>query len=226
MKKILQSIGNVLLVVVLVVVLLVSALLLISSFSPAGASIFGFHPMVVMSESMEDTILVGDMILVQETDTADLKVEDVISFFGNIDGEGQREIITHRIVEIVPQADGTVVYHTKGDNNDLVDQDPMNIFYQDPIKPEDVIGTWTGLRIPDYKNMILYFLVIPVAIVFVWQLIVVITLAMKAHREKQADMVQAEKDRVIAEYLAAQKAKEEAEKAALESSDNTPPTDE
>ncbi|MBQ3069607.1 MAG: signal peptidase I [Clostridia bacterium] len=211
MKNIISKIGNVLLVVVLVLVLLISAVMLISSFSPTGANIFGFHPMVVMSESMEDTILVGDMIIVQEVDTATVQVEDVITFFGNIDGEGEREIITHRVVEIVPQADGSVVYHTKGDNNDLVDQDPMNIFYQEPIKPADVIGTWTGIRIPNYKDMILYFVVIPVAIIFVWQLIVVIRMAMKVHQEKQLDMVQAEKDRVIAEYLAEQKAKEEAE---------------
>lgn len=230
MKKILKRIGDVLLVLVLIVVLFITGSLLISSFTPAGASVFGYHPMQVMSESMEDTIMTGDWILVQETDTSTLKAGDVISFFGEIDDQPGDDIITHRIAEVVPQPDGTVVYHTKGDNNDLVDQDPNNIFYQDPITPDKVIGVWTGFRAAgtDVQNFILYFMIIPVAVIFLWQLVVVIRMSLKLHREKQVEMVKAEKDRVIEEYLAAQKAKEEAEATAAEeaSSKNKTESDE
>ena len=219
LKKILKRIGDVLLVLVLIVVLFITGSLLISSFTPAGASVFGYHPMQVMSESMEDTIMTGDWILVQETDTAILKVGDVISFFGEIDDQPGDDIITHRIAEVIYDEDGTVAhYHTKGDNNDLVDQDPNNIFYQDPITPDKVIGVWTGFRAAgtDVQNFILYFMIIPVAVIFLWQLVVVIRMSLKLHREKQVEMVKAEKERVIEEYLAAQKAKDEAEATAAE----------
>ncbi len=218
MKKVLKHIGNGLLVLVLIVVLVITGSLLISSFTPAGASVFGYHPMRVMSDSMEDTIMVGDWILVQERDTANLQVGEVISFLGQIDGKGEPEIFTHRIAEVIPQPDGTVVYHTKGDNYELIDQHEFNIFRQDPVTPDKIVGVWTEFRVSgtDFQNIILYFMIIPVGVIFIWQLVVVIRIALKMHREKQVEMVKAEKDRVIEEYLAAQKAKEEAEAAAAE----------
>ena len=153
----------------------------------------------------------GDMIIVRETDPSTLQVGDVISFLVPIDDDDEMEIITHRIVEYKTMEDGTRQYNTKGDYNDYVDQDPQNSLYIDPIEQKDIIGVWTGIRIPDAMNMMIYFIIIPAAALFIWQLIVVIRLAFKLHREKQVDMVQAEKDRVIAEYLAEQKAKEEAD---------------
>ena len=93
---------------------------------------FGFKSFVIISESMEPTIMTGDAIVVKEVRQEDLKVKDIISFQ---DGDS---INTHRIVEIIDD-NGKVKYKTKGDNNkkedrELVTYDKIEGVYQFRIK--------------------------------------------------------------------------------------------
>ena len=112
--------------------------------------------------------------------------------------------------------DGTYVYQTKGDNNSMRDQDPMNEYRQPDIYPEDVIGVYQT-HIAGFGNVlnfiksptgILLCLVIPIALIFLWQLVKVIKMAMALHRESQAQktaqMSEEEKQKVIEEYLRSQ----------------------
>ena len=55
---------------------------------------FGFKSFVIISESMEPTIMTGDAILAKEVKQEELKVKDIISFQ---DGDS---INTYRIVQI------------------------------------------------------------------------------------------------------------------------------
>lgn len=75
----------------------------------------GFKSFVIISESMEPTIMVGDAILVKEVDQEKLKVNDIISF------QDKDFINTHRIVEIIND-NGVKKYKTKGDNNEKEDK--------------------------------------------------------------------------------------------------------
>ena len=93
---------------------------------------FGFKSFVIISESMEPTIMTGDAILVKEVKKEELKVKDIISFQ---DGDS---INTHRIVEIL-EDNGIIKYKTKGDNNkkedkELVTYDKIEGVYQFRIK--------------------------------------------------------------------------------------------
>jgi len=211
LKKVFSRIGTVLLVILLVIVALISMSLILTSGDKGGPNIFGFHPMVVLSDSMEPTIMTNDLVLVQETDAATLKKGDIISFWGSVDGN--EAIITHRIHEVINK-NGALIFHTIGDNNGgNVDQTPGMYGEQAPVTPDKIVGKYTGFRVGNYKDMILYCLVIPIAIIFVWQLVHVIILLVKANGEKQVEKVQAEKDKVIEEYLREQQAKAEAEAA-------------
>lgn len=75
----------------------------------------GFKSFVIISESMEPTIMVGDAILVKEVKQEKLKVNDIISF------QDKNFINTHRIVEIIDD-NGIKKYKTKGDNNEKEDK--------------------------------------------------------------------------------------------------------
>lgn len=82
-------------------------------------SVFGWKPFIVLSGSMEDTIMPGDLIFTKEIDALELKEGDVISFRTN-----KYTVITHRIINIVDE-EGERIYYTKGDNNNSVDSEPV-----------------------------------------------------------------------------------------------------
>ncbi len=79
------------------------------------ATINGYGVLEVISGSMEPTIHIGDMILV-DTKADDYKPDDIITFY---DVEGV--FVTHRIVSIY---DGMMI--TKGDNNNTEDA-PLSV---------------------------------------------------------------------------------------------------
>ena len=75
-------------------------------------TIFGTGMFLVVSPSMEDTIMTGDLIFV-DTSASEFEVGDIITFYQPGDSS---VIITHRIIEI-KEVDGELLYTTRGDNN-------------------------------------------------------------------------------------------------------------
>ncbi len=81
-----------------------------------GVRFFGIQLFAVLSGSMEPEYPVGSLIYVSEADPAELAEQDVITY--RLSGE---TISTHRIIEVIPEEDGTFSYRTKGDANDIAD---------------------------------------------------------------------------------------------------------
>ena len=78
-------------------------------------SFLGIKSFVIVSESMEPTIMTNDVIFITQSEKEDLEVGDIISFHvGDY-------INTHRIVKI-EERNGQDVYITKGDNNKTEDK--------------------------------------------------------------------------------------------------------
>ena len=73
-------------------------------------SFLGMKSLVIISESMEPTIMPNDAIFVKNVSKDELKVGDIISF------QDDGFVNTHRIVEIIDE-NGNTEYRTKGDNN-------------------------------------------------------------------------------------------------------------
>lgn len=69
----------------------------------------------IVSQSMEPTINVNDLIIIKNCEQEELKIGDIITFQKN-DGT----IVTHRILKM---SEG--IYTTKGDNNEEEDSDPV-----------------------------------------------------------------------------------------------------
>lgn len=78
-------------------------------------SFLGLKSFVIVSESMEPTIMTEDAIFITNTSKEDLEVGDIISF------RTGDYINTHRIVRI-EERNGEEVYITKGDNNQKEDR--------------------------------------------------------------------------------------------------------
>ena len=76
---------------------------------------FGYKNFIIVSGSMEKTIMTGDAIFVKEVPQEEIEVNDIISFQ---DGD---EITTHRIIAKTEE-NGVIKYTTKGDNNNVEDR--------------------------------------------------------------------------------------------------------
>lgn len=78
-------------------------------------SFLGIKTYVVISGSMIPEFEIGDIAIVKETRSDQLKKDDIISF-----REGQN-IITHRIMQVSEES-GQKYFKTKGDNNNYEDE--------------------------------------------------------------------------------------------------------
>lgn len=93
----------------------------ISAQSNYGVQRFGdYQVLVVITDSMEPSIKVGEGVFVKRTPLNEIKASttieakdgDILTFFRPTDGV----IVTHRVVEVLPQSDGSFDFETLGDN--------------------------------------------------------------------------------------------------------------
>lgn len=97
----------------------------------AAPIIAGFHPVVVLSGSMEPTFPVGSIVYYHACKFDELKAGDVVTF------KAENSLVTHRIV-VVNGISRTV--NTKGDNNPS--EDPV------PVEEDEIAGKTTDFAIP------------------------------------------------------------------------------
>ena len=207
MKKVLKIIVDVLAWVVLILAFLVTLMVFASERNDGIASIFGFSPMSVQSDSMKPTFAKGDLIIIKKVDDLyNLKENDVITYYTIVDG--YRIVNTHRIVKIEDN-DGNKAFVTRGDNNPVDDEVPAYA--------SDIVGKWTGTRIKgigkffDFlktKKGFFIFVLIPIAIFFIFELYKFIATLMEAKKGMSEEDEEEIKRKAVEEYLAAQKAKE------------------
>lgn len=91
------------------------------------ASLMGYGLFTVRTGSMVPTLPIGSYIVVRKPDDPAALPEGTVITFYNERGD----IITHRIVEVVPE--GGVRYRTKGDN-------PQNSPDPELVSPDQILG--------------------------------------------------------------------------------------
>lgn len=108
-------------------------------------SVMGVTPMVVLSGSMsgeaEGHIEVGDLVFVGKAEAEELEVGDIIAYMSG------GSAVTHRIVAIDTAEDGSLLFTTKGDANEVEDTEP--------VTEEQLIGIYRG-RIPKVGDFALF----------------------------------------------------------------------
>ncbi len=111
-------------------------------------SVGGKYLINILTDSMSPTFSSGDIIIGERlTDEQKLYLEvgDVITFYADLDGDGLKELNTHRIVEVNenPNTEAASSYITKGDN-----EETNIVVDDDPVLWQNVICKWTGKKIP------------------------------------------------------------------------------
>ena len=225
MKDVLKKIGSVFVDVLIILVFIVSTLVVVASITAnrtgGQPSVMGYVFSSVQTNSMQGTIDKGDFVVGKLIDdNTEIKEGDIISFYDYF--QGRQIVITHRVVEILdPETDPG--YITQGDNEKMSD---------DIVKSRDDIQSVYKFRIPLLGKFIDFLktpfgfivtLVIPLLSFICWQaykLIILFFKSKQAELEEQAEQLkntqntkselsEEEKNAIIAEYLAKQKAQEE-----------------
>ena len=189
MQKIKKAI-SIIAILILLPILLMSIVILVDSYTHPDEvpSFFGWKPFIVLSGSMETQISAGDIVVVKEIDTNELKKGDIIAFKdGNI-------VITHRIDEVT-EIDGKTQYITKGDNNNTQD-----IGY---VLPEQVEGVFK-FKIARLGNIAM-FIQTPLGMIVCLSIPIIIIILQTTDSKK-------EKEELIAKLNKQSKMEEEIEK--------------
>lgn len=181
-KKILCSIVNFISVVIIAAAVVILIMVL---FTKPGKppSIGGFTLLRITTGSMAPTYDVDTMILVKETDPAQIQEGDVISFYSSdpaLDGA----VNTHRVVSIEKETDH-YVYTTKGDGNNVVDAYNVDSQY--------LIGkvTWSSVILGKISRLVsnpLIFIpviLVPLAVILITNFVSTVSLAKKIAREEE-----------------------------------------
>ena len=179
--------------VVMWIIILVAALFAFTTLATKDdgsvASLAGFTPLTVQSESMSPTFEEGDLIVIQQCDPAQLQVGDIITFHAIIDN--QYALNTHRI-EAIDEVNGVRSFTTKGDNNDIADQHV--------IADGDIVGKYAFTipfmgKVMDFLSSSVGFLVVivlPMLLFFIYQVYHLVIVGMNLKR------AMAEEDRLKA----------------------------
>ncbi len=119
MKKALKKTSSLLFQVFVAAVIVLVMITAYQKFTNKGepTSFFGYQPLTVLSNSMNPVFKTGDMLFVKKTDPATIQQGDIITF-----KESGGNLITHRVVEVLNDS-GVISFATKGDNNNMVDEE-------------------------------------------------------------------------------------------------------
>ena len=118
--KALKIIGNILYYIAFLFIVLILLLVAIQRFSNNQIALGGFRMFNILTGSMEPDYKVGDVLISKEIDPADIQLGDDIVY------EGKEEpftdlIVTHRVVDLNEEEDGTYKFITRGLANDVDD---------------------------------------------------------------------------------------------------------
>ena len=227
LSKILNIIVDVLVVIVLVISLLVLTMALTAKGEGGVPNVFGKAPITVLSDSMkgdkDDCFNKGDMLICDVAKEGDTyKTGDIITFRVDLDGNGEEELLTHRIYQV--NQDGS--FYTKGDANPVYDQAETASPRLRTIYSSDVLAVYHGTKIGGLGNVLnflrssqgfFFCILLPMIIFFIYQAIRVIMNVIAYNKEKamvaaqeaiqNSELTEEQKARAIAEYLEKEKAK-------------------
>ena len=116
MQRRISAVVTVLLVLAVVLCLYVAIQVLSNGYVDFG----GYMMFRVVTGSMEPTIPTGALLVSQRTDITSIRVNDIVCFKTQ-EAQIWGSIITHRVVEVLEGADGSVLLRTQGDANLVAD---------------------------------------------------------------------------------------------------------
>jgi signal peptidase len=207
-RKVLNAIGIVICIFLTLIIVVNGTMIVKSYMYPDEVPDFmGYKPFIVLSGSMEPTILTGDMVLTKEIAAESIVQNDIITFRAD-----QDVMVTHRVTEVINE-NGNISFITKGDANVGAD----NIV----VKAEDLEGIYLGRvgglgRIAMFQQTpigLLLFVVTPLCLFLIYDFV------SRSRRSKQKTEREAELEAEL-EVLKAAQQKENNKSEATESEQN------
>ena len=232
MNKTVKKVFNIIIDVLIILVLIISAFVLVMTLSTTNGgkgvpNIFGKSPISILTDSMngdkDDCFNKGDLIISDVAKDGDTyKVGDIITFRADVNGNGEEELVTHRIYQV--NQDGS--FYTKGDANPVYDQAETATPRFSSVYPSDVLAVYHGTKIGGLGNVLnflrsskgfFFCILLPMIIFFIYQAVRVIMNIIAYNKEKamvaaqeaiqNSELTEEQKARAIAEYLEKEKAK-------------------
>lgn len=217
MKKVLKRIVNIVVDILVVLILMVSILVVMLSLTTESSgvpNILGIAPLSVQTQSMEDTINTGDLILCTLTEIDDeFQKDDIVTFPIEINGESV--LNTHRIVEVV-EDNNITYYRTQGDNKETNPEPDTDLQTSSTI-----VAKYTGTKIPGLGNVLSFIrtqlgfflcILLPMIIFFIYEAVRVVMNLIAYSKEKafeeaqsavnNSELTEEQKKQAIEEYLA------------------------
>lgn len=207
--RIINLIKNIICWTLVVVLVFTLVLFFTSRVNGSTPSVFGYSIFRVSSGSMEPELMVGDIILDKTVDNPeDLKVGDVITFKSNDYGD---KLVTHKIIKAPYEENGKLMLQTKGIANEVEDK---------PISTDNVKGIM--ICKVDYLDTVYNIFLSPWGLLILIALIVVIFFdeiitIVKILTNNDKSVKDADDINEIIDRLQAEKLKEHAEQAEIES---------
>ena len=222
MRKAFTIVGRIVTILILLfaVAVMIFTVISVNTVGKEDASLFGYKPYIVLSDSMQDTFAVGDMTVSKAVDVSTLEPGDIITFT-SIDPANYGETVTHKIREITTY-EGEQAFVTYGTTTGVDDAYPVpfaNVTGEYQFRLPGMGYFFEFLRTPaGYVTLIL----IPFLLLILLQAVRFFKL-MGQYRREQREELAAEKAAVEAERLKAQQMLEELEKlrAQLSGSEET-----
>ena len=181
-KKFIYGIINTVSVLIIMAAIVVLCMVLLTQ-PGKPPDIFGYTMLRITTGSMEPTYSPDTLIVVKKTDPSEIKEGDVISFYSS-DPALEGAVNTHRVVSI--RQDGTnYIYETKGDANNTAD------LYD--VQSRFLLGKviWDSLflgklsRLAANPLIFIPFILIPLAIILITNLIHTIRLTKTIAKEEE-----------------------------------------
>lgn len=119
-NKILNTIYNVLYYAIFAIFVLILIVVLLQRVSNNSVGLGGFRIFNIITKSMEPKYMVGDVLLSKEVKQSELKVGDDVVYLGE-KSDFAGKYVTHQIVRIEKNSDGSDKFYTKGLANEIED---------------------------------------------------------------------------------------------------------
>ena len=190
MKNVLRKIINVL----LIIVLLFAVFLFIVKFTgTANKSNFPVHLYEILTGSMEptlkkrDEVSTGDVVLVINTKVDKLKVNDIISYYKDVDNDGRIDVITHRLVSI-EDGNYTIVGDAEGALEETYTKEELSKILVGKVmfNRKAIVITFLFRFISTTYGFILC-IALPLLYLFIRELIVLLSMSKNKEEEEKQD---------------------------------------
>lgn len=166
-NQIIKIINRVIEIIFTIFIILFCLIVVCQRFFQKENSFFGYHVFTIVTESMEPELKVGDIILVKDTESNDIKIGDNITYQGMSD-ELNGKIITHKVVNLIKENDKNIFY-TQGVNTSTIDP---AVYYEQiygVVQYKFIVLSFIYKIITNTVGFI-FFIVLPLGYIFVMEL--------------------------------------------------------